>query len=226
MNKIIPFVISIILSGIIAAQRPLHCGADEMRIATLKQNPEIAKAVIKRDAQLEKFTQSFIQNANFNAAKTNSTATYLIPVVFHVIHNYGSENISDAQLKDGLDIVNKTFRKQHPNNSSIVAAFQPIHADCDIEFRLATIDPNGNCTSGINRIASPLTSSGDHRVKNLIHWPDGRFAESFSSLKKIPGRHIIKYLKIPKSIARSKRCILYCASYLSRRSTFLAPVNK
>ena len=175
MNKIIPFVISIILSGIIAAQTPLHSGADEMRIATLKQNPEIAKAVIKIDAQLENFTQSFIQNANFNAAKTNSTATYVIPVVFHVIHNYGSENISDAQLKDGLDIVNKTFRKQHPNNSSIVAAFQPIHADCDIEFRLATIDPNGNCTSGINRIASPLTSSGDHRVKNLIHWPPTQY---------------------------------------------------
>ena len=175
MNKIIPFVISTILSGIIAAQTPLHCGADEMRIATLKQNPEIAKAVIKRDTQLENFTQSFIQNANFNAAKTNSTATYVIPVVFHVIHNYGSENISDAQLKDGLDIVNKTFRKQHPNNSSIVAAFQPIHADCDIEFRLATIDPNGNCTSGINRIASPLTSSGDHRVKYLIHWPPTQY---------------------------------------------------
>jgi PKD repeat protein len=175
MNKIIPFVISIILSGIIAAQTPLHCGADEMRIATLKQNPEIANAVIKRDAQLENFTQSFIQNTNFNAAKTNSTATYVIPVVFHVIHNYGSENISDAQLKDGLDIVNKTFRKQHPNNSSIVAAFQPIHADCDIEFRLAQKDPNGNCHSGINRIASPLTSSGDHRVKNLIHWPPAQY---------------------------------------------------
>jgi hypothetical protein len=177
MNKTLLFVISIILSGIITAQSPLHCGADEMRIYTLKQNPEIAKAVIKRDAQLENFTQSFIQNTNANlqASKTNSTATYVIPVVFHVIHNYGSENISDAQLKDGLDIVNKTFRKQHPNNSSIVAAFQPIHADCDIEFRLAQKDPNGNCHSGINRIASPLTSSGDHRVKNLIHWPPTQY---------------------------------------------------
>ena len=26
---------------------------------------------------------------------------------FHIIHNYGNENISDAQLKDGIDIVNK-----------------------------------------------------------------------------------------------------------------------
>jgi hypothetical protein len=105
---------------ILTAQTLLHCGADEMRIATLKQNPEIAKAVIKRDAELENFTQNFIQNVNNNSsvAKT-TTATYVIPVVFHVIHNYGPENITDAQLKDGLDIVNKTFRKQHPNNSAL-----------------------------------------------------------------------------------------------------------
>ncbi len=163
--------------GLSHAQTPLHCGADEMRISTLKQNPQVAKAVINRDAQLENFTQNFVQNANnnLNAAKTNSAATYVIPVVFHVIHNYGTENISVAQLKDGLDIVNKTFRKQHPNNSTIVSAFQSIHADCDIEFRLATLDPNGNCHSGINRIASTLTTSGDHRVKNLIHWPPTQY---------------------------------------------------
>jgi PKD repeat protein len=177
MNKFLSFAFVVILSNLGFTQTPLQCGADEIRISTLKQNPDIAKAVINRNAQLENFTQSFIQNANNNlsAAKTNSAATYVIPVVFHVIHNYGTENISDAQLKDGLDIVNKTFRKQHPNNSSIVAAFQPIHADCDIEFRLATLDPNGNCHSGINRIASTLTSSGDHRVKNLIHWPPTQY---------------------------------------------------
>jgi PKD repeat protein len=177
MNKILSFALTLTVFGTTKAQTPLHCGADEMRMATLKQNPEVAKAVIHRDAQLESFTQNFIQTASTNliAAKTNSTATYIIPVVFHVIHNYGVENISDAQLKDGLDIVNKTFRKLHPNTNSIVAAFQPIHADCDIEFRLATLDPNGKCHSGINRVASTLTSSGDHRVKNLIHWPPTQY---------------------------------------------------
>jgi PKD repeat protein len=142
-----------------------------MRISTLKQNPQIAKAVVNIDAQLENFTQNFINTQN----KNSNTATYVIPVVFHVIHNYGLENISDAQLKDGLDIVNKTFNKTHPNNSTIVSAFQGIHADCDIEFKLATKDPNGNCHSGINRIASPLTTSGDHRIKNLIHWPPTQY---------------------------------------------------
>lgn len=171
MKKILSFIIAVSITHTIISQTPLHCGADEMRINTLKQNPQVAKAVINRDVQLENFTQNFVPALS----KNSSTATYIIPVVFHVIHNYGIENISDAQLKDGIDIVNKTFRKLHPNNASIVSAFQGIHADCDIEFRLATIDPNGNCHSGINRIASPLTSSGDHRVKNLIHWPPTQY---------------------------------------------------
>ncbi len=171
MKKLLLLVASVFFYGNIFSQTPLHCGADEMRISTLKQNPEIAKAVIKRDAELESYTQNFTQTQSKNA----NIATYVIPVVFHVIHNYGVENISDAQLKDGLDIVNKTFNKTHPNTSTIIPAFQGIHADCDIEFRLATIDPNGNCHSGINRIASPLTSSGDHRVKNLIHWPPTKY---------------------------------------------------
>lgn len=171
MKKLLPLLASVFFYGTIFPQSPLHCGADEMRINTLKQNPEIAKAVIKRDTELENFTQSFIPGLS----KNSTTATYIIPVVFHVIHNYGVENISDAQLKDGIDIVNKTFRKLHPNTSTIIPAFQGIHADCDIEFRLATKDPNGNCHSGINRIASSLTSSGDHRVKSLIHWPPSQY---------------------------------------------------
>ena len=177
MNKFLSCIFIFAFTGYAFSQDPLlHCGADEMRISALKQKPEVAKAVIKREAQLESFTKEFIQNTNSPlAAKTTSAATYVIPVVFHVIHNYGPENISDAQLKDGLDIVNKTFRKQHPNNSSIVAAFQAIHADCDIEFRLAQRDPNGNCHSGINRVASSLTSSGDHRIKSLIHWPPTQY---------------------------------------------------
>ncbi len=171
MKKFLSLIIAISISGNIISQNPLHCGADEMRISTLKQNPQIAKAVVNIDSQLENFTQNFINTQN----KNSNTATYVIPVVFHVIHNYGLENISDAQLKDGLDIVNKTFNKTHPNNSTIVSAFQGIHADCDIEFKLATKDPNGNCHSGINRIASPLTTSGDHRIKNLIHWPPTKY---------------------------------------------------
>ncbi|MBS1634285.1 MAG: T9SS type A sorting domain-containing protein [Bacteroidetes bacterium] len=158
------------------SQNPLHCGADEMRIGTLRQNPAIAKAVIKRDEQLEAFTKAYAAGLNPAAKSTNTTtATYIIPVVFHIIHNYGAENISDAQVKDGIDILNKTFRKQLADTASIVQQFKSLHADCDIEFRLAQKDPNGNCHSGINRIASSLTTIGDHSVKALIHWPPNQY---------------------------------------------------
>jgi PKD repeat protein len=155
----------------------LHCGADEMRIKTLEQNPKIAKAVINKEVELENFTKNFVANFKSNSTKKNSAAaaTYIIPVVFHVIHNYGIENISDLQIKDGLDILNKTFRKLRPDTASIVSVFKSIHADCDIEFRLAQKDPNGNCHSGINRIASPTTLTGGHEVKNLIHWPPNKY---------------------------------------------------
>ncbi|MGB3946986.1 MAG: M43 family zinc metalloprotease [Bacteroidia bacterium] len=148
-----------------------HCGADELRINTLKQNPTIAKAVIIRDSILEAFTKNFENNMHYKS----STPIYTIPVVFHVIHNYGSENISNEQILDGLDVLNQTFRKQLADTASIVADFKPIHADCEIEFKLAKLDPDGNCTSGINRIASHLTTIGDHSVKSLIHWPPTKY---------------------------------------------------
>ncbi|HLP13782.1 MAG TPA: M43 family zinc metalloprotease [Flavobacteriales bacterium] len=148
-----------------------YCGSDELRISTLKMNPKIAEAVIKRDKELAAFTRTY------EASHTGHerAATYTIPVVFHVIHQWGTENISDAQIMDGLSILNKTFRKQLADTGSIVAAFKPIHADCDIEFAIAQKDPLGNCTNGINRIASALTTVGDHSVKSIIQWPPDQY---------------------------------------------------
>lgn len=179
MNSFYLFIFTVLFAPFFYAQENLkHCGADELRIETLKKNPKIAAAVVARDAQLETFTEKYVADFYKNGAQSHiksGEATYIIPIVFHVIHNYGTENISDAQLLDGLDILNKTFRKQLADTASIVAAFQPIHADCDIEFRLAQLDPEGNCTSGINRIASPLSSIGDHSVKSLIQWPPNQY---------------------------------------------------
>ena len=146
------------------AQELLQCGADEIRIETLRANPEIAKAVIERDAQLEAFTREYAKLPN------RGGQVYTIPVVFHIIHKYGNENISSEQVHDGLRVLNETFRKTRPDTADVHPDFKSIHADTEIQFALATKDPEGNCHSGINRIASDLTTSGDHRVKELIHW--------------------------------------------------------
>jgi PKD repeat protein len=86
------------------------------------------------------------------------------------MHNYGSENISKAQIQDAVEILNTDFRKLNADTSDIVSAFTSIAADCEIEFKLATIDDNGNCTDGITRTATSLTFIADDDIKTLIQW--------------------------------------------------------
>ena len=86
---------------------------------------------------------------------------YTIPVVFHIIHNNGSENISDAQVQDALNILNRDYRKLNADTSAIVSAFQGDAADVEIQFVFATVAPNGACFSGITRTVSALTNNGD-----------------------------------------------------------------
>lgn len=101
--------------------------------------------------------------------------SYIIPVVFHVVHQYGPENISDEQIYDAVKQVNIQLRKQNEDTTDIDPLFKNIAADTEIEIRLAQLDPDGNCTNGITRTASPLTLPGDHSVKDLIQWPPDQY---------------------------------------------------
>lgn len=96
---------------------------------------------------------------------------YVIPVVFHVIHMNGAENISDAQIIDAVRILNEDFNKENPDWPNARAQFQDRVADVGIRFRLAQRDPEGNCTNGITRTVSPLTFQGNYEMTQLVQWP-------------------------------------------------------
>ncbi|MCB9192123.1 MAG: T9SS type A sorting domain-containing protein [Flavobacteriales bacterium] len=95
----------------------------------------------------------------------------VIPVVVHVIHNYGEENISDAQVQSAIVQLNEAFSAANVNPNEIASSFRDIIADTEIEFRLAKLDPEGNCTNGITRTVSPLTNSATNATKDVIGWP-------------------------------------------------------
>lgn len=146
------------------------CKTDEMHQEIFQQYSAYNQGIINAHNRLEEDTRAFLQDGT-----QKSNAQYVIPVVFHIIHNYGPENISDAQIHDALKQVNLQFRKLNSDTNEIVAAFKPIAADIEVEFRLAQLDPDGNCTSGITRTASSLTNPGNHDVKALIHWPPDKY---------------------------------------------------
>ncbi len=96
---------------------------------------------------------------------------FVIPVVFHVIHQFGSENISDAQIEDAVRILNEDYNKLNPDWPTVRPAFLDLVADVGITFKLAQRDPNGDCTNGITRTVSQLTNEGNYAMTQLIQWP-------------------------------------------------------
>jgi hypothetical protein len=110
-----------------------------------------------------------------NSIERGGGPELLIPVVVHIIHYNGAENINDDQVHDALRILNEDFNRQTPNWQSVHPDFLDLVADVGIEFRLAKLDPDGNCTNGITRTVSPLTFSGYQPMRDLIQWPPERY---------------------------------------------------
>ncbi len=143
-----------------------NCYSSEINKKAEQENPDALKA----KTTLGLFTKNYLNN------NSKTEEVYIIPVVFHVMHNYGGENISKAQILDAIRILNNDFRKLNPDTVDIIPEFTGISADSKIEFRLATIDPNGNCTDGIVRVATPGTYYGDESTKyESPAWPRNKY---------------------------------------------------
>lgn len=144
----------------------LTCGSDIVNQKALSENPELQ---IQID-QLEKFTKDFEYEGDISKSTTK-----IIPVVVHIIHNYGAENISKEQVLDAIRILNEDFQLLNQDQTTVIPQFQDRIANCNIEFRLAGKDPQGNCTDGITRTVSPLTFNANDNVKQLISWTTSRY---------------------------------------------------
>lgn len=163
MRKIL-FVASLVISATLNAQQQQHiCGTDLAVQKSLQEHPEL----IQERQALEDYTASY--------QPTGERVVRVIPIVFHVMHNYGVENISREQIVDAVRIINEDFRLLNEDQSNVIPAFQSIVADMEVEFRLATIDPSGNCTDGITRTVTELTFNGDNNVKALVSWPRNKY---------------------------------------------------
>ena len=106
--------------------------------------------------------------------ETSECGNYIIPMVLQIIHNYGSENISDAQVVDAIRILNEDFNKENTDTANVVTSFKSRIGDTQFEFRLAKKDPSGNCSNGITRTPSLLTYDADDNSK-LISWPRAKY---------------------------------------------------
>jgi hypothetical protein len=119
------------------------CGAHDLLLEASRANPSLVNPIIPRQSALK--TDSDVPG---------EVPLIRIPVVVHVLFNNEQQNISEAQIRSQIEVLNKDFRKLNADTSFIPPAFRSLSTDCRIEFQLASSDPAGRATKGIVRCAT------------------------------------------------------------------------
>jgi len=169
MTKIYHFLalIGLILTPILtpaqeAEDEHLNCGNNHFTDSFLEAHPGQEELAKEANRELRAFTEEYIA-----AKDSEDDETLIIPVVFHIVHVDGEENISDEQVFSAIDVLNEDFSASNDDIGNVVDDFADIVGDVQFEFRLARIDPQGNCTNGIDRVFSGTTFDGDSDMKQV-----------------------------------------------------------
>ncbi len=147
-----------------------RCSTMDVLQEQIDRDPSVRERMNQMDRTLDHF-----QN---QVANQQRGGVMSIPVVVHVIHNGEAvgtgTNISDAQVLSQIDVLNEDFRRLNPDANQTPVQFLGVASDAEIEFCMASIDPQGNQTDGIDRIdggnASWSTNQVDNTVKPQTTW--------------------------------------------------------
>lgn len=208
--------LAIIAGNAFAQNSNNYCHTDEMVRRSLEANPKLKKEYLEEQARLENIDQQAYPSG-YSERNGEMLPVYIIPVVFHILHENGPENISDAQIIDQMRILNEDYRKTNSDISMVVSSFTSVAADCEIEFRLAKKDPNGNCTNGIDRIFSSLTNSADDGSK-LNPWPRSKYLNVWV-VKTIGTAGVAGYAYLPGTTSSTTDGILILSTYIGSVGT-------
>ena len=153
------------------AQEVHTCGFDHKHQKRMETDPAYR-------ASVEAFSRLAQAHFKENKAQQRSfTPVYNIPVVVHVLYKTvsGSDvgNISTTQIQSAITNLNDAF-------SGAVGA----SSDASITFCLASTDPDGLATTGINRVdltafgdyaANGITDANEASVKANSTWPSDQY---------------------------------------------------
>jgi len=146
-----------------AQQAPRPCGTDLERQRLIETYPDY----LQMEAEAEAEMRELLRNSG---NERDENTLYTIPIVFHIIHLNGRENISNEQILDAVEVLNRDFQLMNPDSANVHPAFADRIGNPRMQFVLPTIDPYGNCTNGIERIKSPQTFLGESSSK-FTPWP-------------------------------------------------------
>jgi hypothetical protein len=170
-KTILPLLLSsLFLVNLVSAQN--SCGTyDGYLQDEMEKYPDFYKSLEERNATLAMENEKLVSRLS---EKENTGDLKIIPVVVHVIHEFGVANVTDADVAYALDQLNKNINRQADNMLTTPDVFAAVSGSANVEFRLATIAPDSTPTNGIIRIESSYTNVpsgvGNNVVKSLSYW--------------------------------------------------------
>ncbi len=189
------------------------CFTDEQTQLLEQLNPSIIQ-------QRQDF-EDFLSNFKGTFDPTAKKAAIVIPIVFHVITYNGNGNVSKADIQNAVNVINQDFQRLNPDAANTRALFQPYAATLDVEFRLAHLDPNGNCTEGIVRIEDSRTMLADDAIKSASYWNSKKYFNvwivDFID-GSAPPSYIAGYAQFPSSGINTTFGVMIDNSFLSGRT--------
>ncbi|MCW5907660.1 MAG: T9SS type A sorting domain-containing protein [Chitinophagales bacterium] len=206
-----------LFTNFVVAQR---CGTAEHLEWQLQQNPLLQQSL---DA-IEQHTQQYL----LQPQPPGERAVITIPVVVHVVYNTSAQNISDQQIFSQINQLNLDFRKLNTDWTSTPSVFQSLVADYEIEFCLATRDPNGNPTTGIIRRQTSATSfSTNNNVKYTANggsdaWPRASYLNIWVCNL---GNSLLGYAQFPGGAAATDGVVITYTAF-GTIGTATSPYNK
>ena len=110
------------------------CGTMEVHNWLLEQHPSY------RAAQT---SLAIATSARMSMAQTGKVGggVVKVAVVVHVVFNTADENISDAQVKSQIAVLNKDFRAQNSDKSKVPSVWKGLISDAGIEFAITSGRP-------------------------------------------------------------------------------------
>lgn len=173
--------------SIAATAQPITkpCATDDVYQRLVAEHPEI---LIKEEMLRQQIAEKMKTLDFGKLAKTtegegvDETTVYHVPLVFHIIHEYGAENVTDAAVKACVAKINTMYNKMNADTADVVAPFKGFIPNSNkryignarIVWHLATKDPMGNPTNGITRRRHYLANSASDFAK-FDQWPSSNY---------------------------------------------------
>ena len=186
-----------------------YCGQDLLQQRLYASQPELRPENNEAYQELERFTETF--QASYSAEDFSGVdgltigVDYIIPVVVHVIHNNGPENISDAAIERSIELLNIFFSGTSAFDENIDPAFLPIRGgftNRKLRFVLAKFDPQGNPTNGIDRQQDTFyTVRGNNNgLRQAYHWPRESYFNIYVVRQAVEGSSTSGFATFPPNV--------------------------